>query len=203
LRSSDSDIRLDERALEHLGKSDTTSVRDLYQDLRTSDPTLTESEVTAMVWRLSKQNKATLEDAWPVTRSFPKFLALWERHLPVYSSLATALAAILSVYVVPSDLPWLAIRWVFASLFVLFIPGFVTVETLFPRGSELNSLERFALSVGLSLAIVTFVGFLLNISPWGIRLAPLVVSLTIICFGLAIGSLVTEYSKQNLPSFRK
>lgn len=47
-------------------------------------------------------------------------------------------------------------------MFVLFIPKYVTVEALFPRGRELDLIERFPLSVGLSMAFVPLVGLLLN-----------------------------------------
>ena len=44
------------------------------------------------------------------------------------------------------------------SVFILFVAGYVTVETIFPKRGEFDSLERFALSVGLSIAIAMFVG---------------------------------------------
>jgi uncharacterized membrane protein len=58
------------------------------------------------------------------------------------------------------------IRWVLGSLFVLFIPGYVTAELLFPKGRELDTIEGFGLSVGWSLALVPLVGLLLNFTPW-------------------------------------
>jgi len=68
---------------------------------------------------------------------------------------------------------------------VLFIPGYVTVEALFPKGREMDGIERFALSVGLSLALVPLIGLLLNYTPWGIRLTPIVLSLVVFTVGVA------------------
>jgi hypothetical protein len=201
-RSAGSESDLDELTLEYLGKYGTTSVQRLHEVLKIRIPSLTESEVVDMVWRLSNEGKAQLDDVWPVMKSFTRFLGLWERHLSLYGSLMLAFAAILSIYVVPAALPWVSIRWVLASVFVLFIPGYATVEALFPTRSELNSLERFALSVGLSLAIIMLVGFLLNYTAWGIRLTFLMISLTIISLGLVLVSLVREYFQQDLTSFR-
>ncbi len=65
------------------------------------------------------------------------------------------------------------------SVFALFTPGYLTSKILFPRTSNLGSVERFVLSVGLSIVIVMFVGLLLNFTSWGIRLTPIVISLTI------------------------
>jgi len=51
------------------------------------------------------------------------------------------------------------------------------VEALYPRGDELTPLERLALSIGLSLAVVPLVGLVLNYTPWGIRLVPVTAAL--------------------------
>ena len=99
----------------------------------------------------------------------------------------------LVIYAVPSEFPYEVLRWVLGSVFVLFIPGYVTVEALFPKSRELDSIERFALSIGLSLALVPLVGLLLNYTPWGIRLTPIVVSLTVLTIGLAMIALAREY----------
>ncbi|MGQ9515561.1 MAG: DUF1616 domain-containing protein [Thermoproteota archaeon] len=53
---------------------------------------------------------------------------------------------------------------------------------------ELDQIERFALSVGMSLALVPLVGLLLNYIPWGIRLEPVAISLsalTLLCIFIA------------------
>ena len=199
--SAGSESNLDRLILEFLGKYGTWSVQRLHAALRIYNPSLTELEVVDRVWRLSDEGEVQLEDAWPITKPFTRFLGMWERHLSLYGSVMLAFAAILSIYVVPPDLPWEAIRWVLGSVFVLFTPGYATVEALFPESSELNSLERFALSVGLSLAIVAFVGFLINYTPWGIRMTPIVISLTVISLGLVSASLVREYFQQDLTSF--
>ena len=54
---------------------------------------------------------------------------------------------------------------------VLFLPGFTLIKTLFPT-REIDNIERTALSIGMSLALVPLVGLLLNYTPWGIRLTP-------------------------------
>jgi uncharacterized membrane protein len=68
----------------------------------------------------------------------------------------------------------------------LYLPGYAFIEALYPKKIELEELERFALGVGLSLALTPLVGFLLNYTPWGIRLNPITLSITLltILFGL-------------------
>jgi len=184
---------LDEQALRYLEKNATASVQELHDALTVRNPSLTQAETVDLVWRLAGQEKVSLEDVPPATKSLAEYLKLWERNLWLYGSLLVALATILVIYVVPSQFPFVALRWVIGSVFVLFIPGYVTVEALFPKGRELDSIERFALSVGLSLALVPLVGLLLNYTPWGIRLNPIVISLTILTVGLAVIALARQY----------
>ena len=148
-------------------------------------PTLTEAEFTDLVWRLVEEDRVELEDAPPATRTIQEYLRLWDRNLGFYLAAFTALVTALAIYTLPPDLPFVAVRWVLGAVFVLFIPGYVTVEALFPRGRELDGIERFALSVGLSLALVPLIGLLLNYTPWGIRLNPIVASLILFTIGVA------------------
>ncbi|SIR76666.1 Uncharacterized membrane protein [Haladaptatus litoreus] len=81
--------------------------------------------------------------------------------------------------------------------FVLFPPGYAFIAALFPEGttprteqdesletqpsrfeSGIDGLERVALSFGTSIAIVPLIGLILNFTPWGIRLIPIVVSIS-------------------------
>jgi uncharacterized membrane protein len=71
------------------------------------------------------------------------------------------------------------LRYVLTIPFVLFIPGYCLIAALFPREGDLSLLERIALSFGLSIAIVPFIGLGLNFTPWGIRLDPILIFLTI------------------------
>lgn len=82
----------------------------------------------------------------------------------------------------------LYLRYAFGSILILFLPGYSLVELLYPK-RELEGLTRFALSVGLSLALVPLAGLVLNYTPFGIRLYPVAFSiggLTLIFLGLAL-----------------
>jgi len=173
-------------ALAYLRKNGSVSVKQLYDALKISRRSLTEVEATDLVWRLVDRGEADVEDIPPATKSVLEYLRFWERNLPLYLSLTVSLGTLLVVYALRDDFPLVVFRWVLGSVFVLFIPGYVAVEALFPKGRELDGIERLALSVGLSLALVPLVGLLLNYTPWGIRLDPIMVSLTILTIGLAL-----------------
>lgn len=176
---------LDDQALNYLRKNGTTAVPALLDALRAKNSSLTDTEVTDMVWRLTERDQVEVEDVPPQVRSLREYLGLWERNVWFYASVAASLITVLAIYTLPTELPLVAVRWVLGSVFVLFLPGYVTVEALFPKFRELDGVERFALGIGLSLALVPLVGLLLNYTPWGIRLTPLVISLTILTLGLA------------------
>ena len=89
--------------------------------------------------------------------------------------------------------PLIYMRYVLGSIFVLYLPGSMLIEALYPRREDLESLERLALSIGLSLAIVPLIGLLLNYTPWGIRLTPIVISLATFTETMAVLALVRKY----------
>ena len=70
-------------------------------------------------------------------------------------------------------------RIIFGLCLVLFFPGYTILSALFPRKNDLGGIERVALSFGLSIAIVPLIGLILNYTPWGIRLYPILISVTI------------------------
>lgn len=176
---------LDDQALDYMRKNGATTVPVLLDALRAKNSSVTDTEVVDLVWRLAERGKVDVEDVPPQVRSLREYLGLWERNVWFYASVAASLITVLVIYTLPAALPLVAVRWVLGSVFVVFLPGYVAVEALFPKGRDLDRIERFAFSVGLSLALVSLVGLLLNYTPWGIRLTPIVISLTIITLGLA------------------
>jgi len=85
-------------------------------------------------------------------------------------------------------------RYVLGSLFVLYLPGASLIELLYPKREHISQLERLALSIGLSLALTPLIGLILNYTPWGIRLNPIVASLTILTITLSTGALIRKYT---------
>ena len=63
--------------------------------------------------------------------------------------------------------------------FLLFFPGYNLMAALFPKKGSLSGVERVALSFGISIAVVPLIGLILNYTPWGIRLHPILISLAV------------------------
>jgi uncharacterized membrane protein len=81
------------------------------------------------------------------------------------------------------------VRTLLGVPFILFIPGYILIFALFPAKKTdrgIDTIERIALSFGLSIAIVPLIGLLLNYTPWGIRLEPILLSLFFFIMGVGI-----------------
>jgi uncharacterized membrane protein len=65
---------------------------------------------------------------------------------------------------------------------VLFLPGYSLLAALFPAKSDLEGIERTALSFGLSIAIAPLIGLGLNYTSWGIGLLTILISLSVFTF---------------------
>lgn len=88
------------------------------------------------------------------------------------------------------------LRVILALPMVLFFPGYALIAALFPGRGEIDGLERFALSFGLSIAVVPLIGLVLNYTPFGIRLDPIVTLLVIFTLCMAAAA---QYRRAGLP----
>jgi len=101
------------------------------------------------------------------------------------------LALVAAIILSPSSI----LRIILGLPFLLFFPGYTLIAALFPKKQSLGGIERIALSFGLSIAVVPLIGLILNYTPWGIRLYPILISLTV--FILAMSG-VAWYRRRSL-----
>jgi len=158
-------------------------------------PELKESFIET-IKELRQENLISLELPPPQVDSFTGYLLLVERNLWFYIVAALTATTLLCIYVIPNIFPLVALRWVAGSVFVLFLPGFTSVQALFPSSRDLDDIERFALSIGLSLAITPLIGLVLNYTPWGIRLDPIVVSLCLFTLAVGLAGVYRKYGEE-------
>ena len=89
-----------------------------------------------------------------------------------------------------------AIRVVLTIPFILFFPGYTLLSVLYPRRGTLDSIERIAVSFGLSIVVVPLIGLILNFTPFGITLLPILVLTTIF---IILCSVLALYRQRGLP----
>ncbi len=92
------------------------------------------------------------------------------------------------------------IRTILGILLVLWIPGYSLIAALFPKSGDLDGVERAALSFGLSIAVTPLIGLGLNYTPWGIRLDPILISLTIFTIVMCV---IAYQRRRSLPEEEK
>jgi len=91
-----------------------------------------------------------------------------------------------------NELPFVLLRYVLGSLYVLYLPGSMLTETLCPEPEDLKPLERLSLSIGSSLAIVVSIGLVLDFLPWEIGVTSVTVSLAIFTEVLGVTALIRK-----------
>lgn len=77
-------------------------------------------------------------------------------------------------------------RILFDFIFILFAPGYSLIAALFPKKDDLKTIERITLSIGLSIAVTSLIGFLLNYTPFGIILGPILLCLSVFTILMSI-----------------
>jgi len=131
-------------------------------------------------------------------------------HAAIFSTYSTDLylvilwlaASIIAIYL--PFLNTLPLRIILTLPLVLFIPGYCIIAALYPKKRDIDLIERIALSFGLSIAVIPLIGFGLNFTPWGIRLDPIVVALSLFTFVMILAayyrrSLVEEDERFSFP----
>lgn len=92
---------------------------------------------------------------------------------------------------------WLQyIRVPLAVICLLFFPGYTVICVLFPGKDDLGQMERLVLSFAFSVIMVSLIGFVLNFTPWGVRLLPCLISISTFIVAM---SLLAMYRRYKLP----
>ena len=115
------------------------------------------------------------------------------KHFPKDLALVITFTLLCIPFILIPPLNDTPIRIILGLPLVLFLPGYSLIAALFPRKDDLDAIERIALSFGLSIAIVPLLGLALNYTPFGIRLFPILIVLSIFTISLAIGAYVRRY----------
>ncbi len=88
-------------------------------------------------------------------------------------------------------------RVVFAIPFIILLPGYCLIAALYPRRYDIDTAERLALSFGASIAVVPLLALLLNYTPWGIRLVPILLTLSGFIIAMCIIAVIRRHRQHH------
>lgn len=88
------------------------------------------------------------------------------------------------------------LRIALSLVYILFIPGYALQAALFPYKDQFDAIERFAITIGLSFAIIPPLAFLLDRLPWGLELWPILIAEA--CFAALFAALAL-YRRRHIP----
>ena len=187
-----SEKSIDQHIIDVVRKNNPKTVNELVKLVQPKYP-VPEKKILERILRLQNQGKIALKKHQaPITPLLRSYIfstrANW-----YWTTIAVATATAALVFTVPENAyPIVYARYLLGSIFVLFLPGYSLIKALFPT-KELDNIERLALSIGMSLALVPITGLLLNYTPWGIRTTPVTLSLLALTTIFATAAIIREH----------
>jgi hypothetical protein len=149
---------------------------------------------------IEQREKPTLLESSPI-QDQPSSSKHIESTVPnwYWIMVALTLGSAIAVLAVGDVGPQAYIRYIAASVFVLFLPGYAFLTALSPlkapnseESNQMDTITRFALSMVLSIAMVSVLGLILDFSPLGVNLNSLVLSLSLFTLLFSTIGLVRE-----------
>jgi hypothetical protein len=162
---------------------------------------LSEEKIIERILNLQNEGKLTFKENPTEPPSTAANYIFSNQALWYWITTILVIVSAASVFTIPEDaFPIVYARYFLGSIFVLFFPGYSFIKALFPKqvpfktsSEELDNIERIALSIGMSLALVPITGLLLNYTPWGIRTTPITLTLLALTATLATAAIAREY----------
>lgn len=171
---------------------------------------ISEEEVYKVLNKLEDQKRLNyLEPLFPIT--FRDYV-LSSRSIWYWLVIAFSVVSVVTIFFFTEDTyPLTYLRNAFGVIFVIFIPGYALVKALYPitvplptRSIAIDSIERIALSLGMSLAIVPLLGLGLYYTPLGLNFLPTTFGILILTLVSGTLGISREYSaRKALRKYRK
>jgi hypothetical protein len=199
LHKEQSEKPMDQYIIDVVRKNNPKTVNELVMLVQPTYP-IPEEQILERIIHLQNQGKIALKNHQaPVTPLLRSYIfstrANW-----YWTIIAVAAATTALVFAVPENaIPIVYARYVLGTIFVLFLPGYSLIKALFPE-KELDNIERAALSMGMSIALVPITGLILNYTPWGIRTTPVTLSLLALTTIFATAAITREHQTKTKPT---
>lgn len=193
MKQKNNDDRLDQILIKLVQEKKPATVKQLVNLAKLENPSVSEQKILQRI--LFLEGKGELQIKQSEIEQSHKFGSYLKTKEAAWYWVTTilAIATALAVSTIQEDsFPLILVRNILGVLFVMFLPGYSLVKTLFPK-KELGPIEYAGLSVGLSLALAPIIGLILHYTPLGLELAPLTISLLILTIIFATIAIVRDY----------
>ena len=199
LSSNSKTTDLTEKILKVINEKKPQSVKHLTEVVKETSG-FEEEEILESVLKMKAEGIINLDDEATQPQRSVTHLKIGKILFWYWMIIAIGTLAAVTIFTIPEDFyPWIYARNILGVIFVLFLPGYALIKALFPvnmpiktSAENLEALERFALSISMSIALVAIVGLILNYSPWGIKLDAMVLSLLAVTLIFATAAVVRE-----------
>jgi hypothetical protein len=186
--------------LDTMKKQNPETTKELCEMVQQASGT-SEQKITKLLIELENEDRLRFNKKEMPFSTSPRAYFFSSRSTWYWAIIVLALVTTITIFVVPKDtVPFLYVRSALGVVFVLFLPGFAFMKALYPTcvpvktfSENLGTIERVALSLGMSLALTPIVGLILNYTPWGIRLTPITLSLLAWTAIVATVAAIREY----------
>jgi hypothetical protein len=165
-----------------------------------------ENEILKALFNLENNGKIYYEK----TNSYKQIPSYFGYKSWYFFSVIFALTSVCAVLFIPNIYPIAYARNILGLSLVFFMPGYAFIKMVFPsqpsikfRDQELNTFERFALSICMSLALSPLIILTIYFTLMGIDFVPIALSLFTITFIFASIGLIREISKNRRSAIAK
>jgi hypothetical protein len=151
-----------------------------------------EQKVIEHVLRLQSEGRISLIEQPTRSQKLAPYLKT-EKASWYWVTIVLIIASVIAVFAIPENAyPIVYLRYVLGIILVLWLPGYSLIKALFPE-KEIDNIERTALSIGMSLALVPITGLILHYTPWGIETTPVTLSLLTLTAIFATAAIIREH----------
>jgi hypothetical protein len=162
---------------------------------------LPEQEILKRILYLQGQGKLTFEEPIiPFPDRFKNYIFSHQAYW-YWITILLASSSTLSTFIIPENAyPAVYARYLLGTIFIWILSGYSFDKALFPskvpvptKSTELDLIERVALSIGMSIVLVILNGFILNYTPFGIRIHSATLSLLVLTVFFATVGAIREF----------
>ena len=158
---SDRSELLQQRILDSVATHKCFRVKDFVVELEhTYNESFSIEEIQNAVKKLESEKKITLLEPG-IKGNFFHYVMRSYNGLSLWLTTAATCLIMTLVFLLPNVEPWSYMRMISGAAFVLFTPGNALVQLLFAH-RNMEQTEQMVLSVGLSIALISIIGLILE-----------------------------------------